>query len=140
LAGWTINTGFTTLATDDADGCPVSGSIQLSTSAQGDYGGMYQCVAVAANTTYNFGYGYKQQVSEAFRCNLFFHAGANCPQWFSVVALPSGATTGTAWQYASTSTTSPASAGSASISCTINSSATAGWIDQIYLNPTASGY
>ena len=140
LAGWTINTGFTTFATDDAEGCPVSGSIQLSTSAQGDYGGMSQCIAVAANTTYNFGYGYKQQVSEAFICNLFFHAGANCPQWFSVVSLPSGATTGTAWQYASTSTTSPASAGSASISCTINSSATAGWIDQIYLNPTASGY
>jgi hypothetical protein len=140
LTGWTPNTGFTTLSTDDADGCPMSGSVQLSTSAQGDYGGMSQCIAVAANTTYNFGYKYKQQVSGAFLCNLFFHAGANCPQWFSVTSLASGANAGTGWQSASTSTTSPPSAESASISCTINAPAPPGWIDQIYLSPTASGY
>lgn len=104
-------------------------------------GGLNQCIQVAANTTYYFGYSYMQQIPNALICNLFFYAGTNCSgDWSSVTSLASTATTGTAWQSTSTSTTSPAGAGYAAVSCDVSTGTQAGWFDQIYLNATANQY
>ncbi len=143
LTGWTYGSdGLTTLSSDDADGCPTSGSVELTVQYP-NVGGLSQCITVTANTTYNFGYSYVQQVAGALGCNLFWYAGTNCPDyWFSLDSLSSGVNTGTGWYSASTSVTSPAGAASMSVSCSPSSpnNAGPGWLDQIYLNATANQY
>jgi hypothetical protein len=133
--------GLTILSSDDADSCPTSGSVEFTAQTSG-VGGLNQCVSVAANTTYNFGYSYVQQAAGAIECDLFFYAGTMCPgTWSTVASLVSGDTSGTGWLSTSTSITSPAGAGSVGISCHLSgTNVGAGWLDKLYINTTANQY
>lgn len=143
LTGWNASGNLTTFTSNDSDGCPTSGSVEF-TVQDPNVGGLDQCVPVAANTTYNFGYSYVQQVANAIDCNLFFYVGTTtCSgQWSSVVFLTSDSSTGTGWYSASTSTTSPAGTGSVGVSCHLVGAnyGPAGWLDQVYLSANANQY
>ena len=140
LAGWVFGgeDGKTIHSSSDAEYCPTSGSVQLST-AEDRGGGLYQCVQVAANTTYNFGYRYLQQEAESLDCVLLYYEGPTCSgDWFAPYTFLKSSEGSSAWQYADVSSTSPENAGSASVSCTtFGSGEKTGWIDNVYLNATA---
>jgi hypothetical protein len=63
--------GGASFATDDADGCPGSGSVQtLVTMPAFDFGHFSQCVRITPPTTYSFGFKYKAPANAFGNCML----------------------------------------------------------------------
>jgi hypothetical protein len=139
LTPWTFYDPLATFDSDDADSCSESGSARLIYQAAA-WGAVKQCVTVAPNTSYWFGFKFKgpDAVFDAF---VQFFAGDTCSgSVLGYVGLPTNASSAaTYWQSTSTSGTSPATAGSALVYVQVSGTET-GWVDSVYLNSEADSY
>lgn len=141
LAWWMLGTTLPHTAawnSDDADGCPGSGSAHAEdTSIEG---GPSQCVPVSGNTRYFFGAKIKAlsmpQPSLGV-CEFLIYSDENCTTNIPGTGegFNSGGTIGV-WRAMSGSLTTPANAKGILINCLL----IADNVDQIYLNPRANTY
>lgn len=133
LSGWFVNDSSTAkgYSSSDAEGCPASGSLLVN----GGTGDIEQCVAISPNTTYNFGFKYKQAVGNAFACYISYFASPTCISGDQIdsTARIDSATTGSSWQtYTGVVTSSPGAYG---LQFLCGSGGTAN-MDEFYVNPT----
>jgi hypothetical protein len=138
IDNWNPTTG-TTFSSKDADGCPGSGSAEVSFTVP-FFGTFRQCVAATANTPYFFGYKYEQDTSQAALCMLTFYSDTTCSTVIPGNTFLGGLDTPVSlWLLNSTSVTSPIGASSAEVFCQNQGGGNA-FIDQIYLNSTSNSY
>ena len=88
LAGWNINAygggppESSQRTTDDAAGCPYSGSVRIGSYASE----IYQCIAVAPSTNYEAGIQWKgadpTAVAGGIHCQGFLYSGVTCPDLY----------------------------------------------------------
>ena len=132
LTPWQTFQGSTVyVSSDDADGCPGSGSV--STPFPSAIG---QCLPVKANTRYYFGVRYHN----SGYCYLAFYTGASCDSATSVgstLDLLDGAGFPT-WTSMSSFAVSPTGSVAARVVC--SSAVGSGPYDQLYLNPVTNSY
>jgi hypothetical protein len=140
IANWSPTMGAT-WSSDDADGCPGSGSAVVAYDIP-FFGSFSQCVVATPGTRYFFGYKYKQTQSQSVLCDLWFFAGPTCSGNILVggdLVLGGAESPITSWTRNSGSITAPAGTGSAAAHCQ-NQGGGSGNIDQVYMNATSNSY
>src|SRR5262249_22304008 len=90
LASWTLDPGAATFtwepgtfmtgsdAAGDADACPYSGSIYVSNGGNSTSQNFWQCVAIATNTSYNFGARIATLSGGEASCSVDIYQGPGC--------------------------------------------------------------
>jgi hypothetical protein len=118
-------------SSDDADGCPFSGSIQEISSGLGNPS---QCVAVTAGANYTLGLSIRSLDGSGGACQIYFWSGINCTGTMTFgMALGAGETT---WTFHSTPPFSvPIGNVSLSIVCEANTNT---FFDKLFLSTTGA--
>ena len=142
LTPWTAS-GGASLATDDADGCPGSGSVQaLVTMPAFDFGHISQCVQVSALTAYSFGFKYKQPANAFGVCMLETFADANCAtsSIHQIVIQTPQSTSAVDWTSIASTAFQPVNGEQSVLVICQTDTAPPMFFDQLYLNTAGSFY
>jgi hypothetical protein len=122
---------------DDADNCPASGSIHLSTFGHS----LSQCVAATAGTTYQFGFRFKGDGTGGAgtsQCDFAFYNNSSCSTYVGggtdIILVNSNGT----WVSGVQTQTAPTGTGGISVHCA--TAAGTGYYDQFYLTVGGGGF
>jgi len=133
VSGWTMVGGAAYQATVDADGCPDSGSVWLSSVGHE----VKQCRPASPSTLYSFGFRFKGtgpgETPTAF-CAMIFYAGTGCTTPSATSNITYVTPGGTNWVQGAASATSPPDTGSVIVDCVGQYGF--GYYDQLYLSST----
>jgi len=137
LVGWggILPTGEPNWVSDDADGCPESGSAHGANTHENTDNAPYQCVSVTPGVTYYFGAKFKAATNNQF-LGLQFSSDSSCQSYVPGGPFVQINTTPTNWSPLDTSTVPPAMVHSVEILSSIYD----GEMDQIYLNAVAASF
>jgi hypothetical protein len=132
LSNWG-RTAYFQWNSQDADGCPYSGSIQIL-SASGD---PQRCVAITPGASYTIGGSFKNADGNFWTCYFSLYVGVNCPPAEAPPIAGSFRGTNTAWAVQSTFFQAPADSASLLFYCdsTANS-----FVDKLFLSPLGHGF
>jgi hypothetical protein len=137
LSGWggILPTGEPNWQSDDADGCPESGSVHGANTQENTDNAPIQCVSVTAGTTYHFGAKFKAATNNQ-SLSLQYYSDANCQTYVPGGPFVRISTTPTNWSPLDTSAVPPVGINSVAIHCSIYDGA----MDQIYLNAVSASF
>jgi hypothetical protein len=129
-------TPYYSWSTQDAEGCPFSGSLLMSMPN----GSMSRCVTVQPGIAYNFG-GWFKSGSGAWQCNLQLIGASNCQQSDSVseYSLRPSLTTQD-WERIAVTTAAMADNASPFFSAMISCEANSTYMDQLFLNAVPGSF
>jgi len=139
LSGWTqgAGAGSAAAATDDAEGCPFSGSVFIDNSSSGSKT-IYQCVSVNPSTSYDFGVRMRSNGSGYVHCDLDLFPAANCGGSNATVSSPSWVNVQWSGDLSATMMTMAATR-SARVTCYPDPNV-GGNFDMVYLTPAPGGF
>lgn len=120
-------------SSQDADGCPYSGSVQILSAS----GYPRRCVAVTAGASYSLGGYFKNADGSPWACYFFTFAGPNCPLAETPGLSGSFTGTNTAWAFQSAFFQAPA--GNVSLIFYCDSSVNT-FVDKLFISPAGQGF
>jgi hypothetical protein len=130
-------------SSDDADGCPQSGSAHsVVTAGTFDFGNVQQCVGIQAGVRYFFGYKFKEDVPGAGECRVRFFQGPDCSgnELDAVVVQTNGAPADLTWMSSPLAMAfAPQNATVANVICQINIESSI-LFDDLFLNPISPDF
>lgn len=143
LNGWALDSGTGPVhwVADDADGCSLSGSVELSGFSGTPSKLLSQCVAVTPLTSYKFGTRIAivslKNSGDLTHCDLDFYSDTACTAGMTNAAVVQWINAG--WSDNSVDVQTASDTKSARISCRVEDADTA-HVDKLYLTPTPGGF
>jgi hypothetical protein len=130
LTSWTTAGGGTATydGSNDADGCPTSGSAKLTAGAE-----ISECRPIVGEKTYYLEFRYKQSVAGAAGCQLDFYEGLDCSGTLASDMQLIGQETGTSWKHQTLGEFTGVKTMTALVTCFVAMKGATVEFDQIYL-------
>jgi len=134
LGDWGGSSVGTLVTSTDGDNCSSSGCVLVNNG----FDGIKQCVQVSGGKKYYLGFSALNSLGDAMSCALTFYSD-QCTTSIGGLALAVQTSTGSNWQDASGSATSPSNAKWALVACAPFEGQEA-YIDQVYLNGSSDNF